>query len=91
MDDIQVIKVFIHPIEVEKLSLSLQCAAQAAIINTYCFDLFNRSVFCSDYLGVERCGHLVLLIVSLRLLTNDVNLTRKSNPIEITKVKLGLD
>ena len=45
----------------------------------------------SDYLGVERCGHLVLLIVSLRLLTNDVNLTRESNPIEITKVTLGLD
>ena len=60
LDDIQVIKVFICPIEVEKLSLSLQCAAQAAIINTYCFDLFNRSMFCSDYLGVEQYGHLVL-------------------------------
>ena len=35
------IKVFIYPIEVEKLSLSLQCATQAAIINTYCFDLFQ--------------------------------------------------
>ena len=68
LDDIQVIKVFIHPIEVEKLSLSSQCAAQAAIINPYCFDLFNRSVFCSVYLvylGVylERYGHLVLLLV----------------------------
>ena len=52
-------KVFIYPIEVEKLSLSLRCAAQAAIINTYCFDFFNRSVFCSGYLGVERYGHLV--------------------------------
>ena len=32
-----------------------------------------------------------LSTVSLRLLTNDFNLTRESNPIEITKVKLGLD
>ena len=69
LDDIQVIKVFIYPIEVEKLSLSLQCAAQAAIINPYCFDLFKHSVFCSVYLGVEHYGHLVLLIVGLRLLT----------------------
>ena len=34
---------------------------------------------------------IVQLIVSLRLLTNDVNRTRESNPIELTKVKLGLD
>ena len=50
----------IYRIEVQKLSLFLQCAAQVAIINTYCFDLFNRSMFCSDYLVVERYGHLVL-------------------------------
>ena len=35
------IKVFIYPIELEKLSLSLQYDAQAAIINTYYFDLFQ--------------------------------------------------
>ena len=32
-----------------------------------------------------------LSTVSLRLLTNDVYLTRESNPIELTKVKFSLD
>ena len=51
------IKVFIYPIEVEKLSLSLQCAAQAAIINTYCFDLFqSQCVDCTElyFYGLDR-------------------------------------
>ena len=34
---------------------------------------------------------LSTVIVSLRLLTNDVNLTCESNPIELAKVKLSLD
>jgi len=88
------IGVFIYPVELERLSLSLQCAAQAAIINTYCFDLFQSQCVLFGLVGFGAVwSHGAAGGWFASAYWNEVNMTRQE-PIRwapglVNRIRLG--